>query len=123
MAEKKQKVVYIATHAGEDPERATLPFVLGNAALAMDIDVTVALQGPGVFLAKKGYMENVFAGGLPPLKELLESFLDLGGRLLVCSPCIQDRQIKESDLIEKSEIMGAALLTQELLEANASLVY
>lgn len=30
--EKEEKIVVIATHGGEDPERATFPFVVANAA-------------------------------------------------------------------------------------------
>jgi predicted peroxiredoxin len=123
MTEKTEKVVYIATHAGEDPERASLPFVLGNAALAMDVEAIVALQGTGVYLAKKGIMENVFAAGLPPLKELVDNFRELGGKLWVCSPCIKERQIKKSSLIEGAEIMAAGKLTEALLEADQALVY
>jgi uncharacterized protein len=123
MSEKQEKVLYIATHAGEDPERASLPFVLGVAALAMDVEAIVALQGTGVFLAKKGIMENIFAAGLPPLKELVDNFRELGGKLWVCTPCIKERKILESDLIEGAEVMAAARLTQALLESSASLVY
>jgi len=123
MTEKKEMVLYIATHAGEDPERASLPFVLGVAALAMDVEVIVAFQSTGVYLAKKGVMENVFAAGLPPLKELVDNFRELGGNLWVCTPCIKERKILESDLIEGAEIMAAAKLTEALLESSASLVY
>jgi predicted peroxiredoxin len=123
MAEKKEKMVYIATHAGEDPERASLPFVLGVAALAMDVEAIVALQGTGVYLAKKGIMENVFAAGLPPLKELVDNFRELGGKLWVCTPCMKAREIQEFNLIEGAEPMAAAKLTQALLESTASLVY
>lgn len=123
MIEKKEMVIYIATHAGEDPERASLPFVLGNAALAMDIEAIVALQGTGVYLAKKGIIENIFAAGLPPLQELVSNFMELGGKLWVCSPCINERKIAQADLIEGAEIMAAAKLTQALLESSAALVY
>lgn len=123
MSENPEKVVYICTHAGEDPERATLPFVLANAALAMDVQAVVALQGTGVFLAKKGYVDNVFAAGLPPLKAQMETFLEQGGKLMVCVPCIKERKIEEADLIPGSEPTAAAKLTLELLSANASLVY
>ena len=37
MSEEKEKIVLISTHAGEDPERATFPFLLANAAQAMDV--------------------------------------------------------------------------------------
>jgi predicted peroxiredoxin len=123
MTEKKEMMVYIGTHAGEDPERASMPFVLGNAALVMEVEAIVALQGTGVYLAKKGIMENVFAAGLPPLKELVENFMEQGGKLWVCSPCLKERQMVQAELIQGAEIMAAAKLTQALLEANQALVY
>jgi len=118
-----EKIVYIVTHAGEDPERATFPFMLATAAQAMEIEAVVALQGVSVFLAKKGYLEHVAAAGLPALKDLLNNFLAAGGKLLICTPCIRDRHIEESDLIEGSELIAAARLNQEILSANATLVY
>lgn len=122
MAEQ-EKIIYILTHAGEDPERASLPFVLASAAQVMEVDAVIALQGTAVYLAKKGYLEHVFAAGLPSLKDLVENFLDQGGKLLVCVPCIRERKIDESDLIEGAVPTAAAALTQEILSANATLVY
>ena len=121
--EKKEKIIYIGTYAGENPEKASLPFVLANAALALEIEAVVALQSTAVYLAKKGYLDNVFAAGLPPLKELVQNFLDQGGRLVVCVPCIRERKIDESDLIEGAKPVAAAGLTLEILEADATLVY
>ncbi len=121
--EKKEKIVYIDTCAGENPEKASLPFVLGNAALTMEVEAVVVLQGTGVYLAKKGYADNVFAAGLPPLKELMDNFRAAGGKILVCVPCIRERKIDESDLVEGAEPTAAAKLTLELLSANATLVY
>ena len=121
--EKKEKIVYITTFAGENAEKASLPFVLANAALALEIEAVVALQGTGVYLAKKGYLDNVFAAGLPPLKDLVQSFLDDGGKLLVCVPCIRERKIDESDLIEGAQPTAAAKLTLEMLSATTTVTY
>ena len=118
-----EKILYIATHGGEDPERASLPFVLANAAIAMDVEAVVILQGPAVFMAKKGYLQHVHAAGFSPLKELVDLFLELGGKLLVCIPCIQERKIDESDLIENAVPTAGGNLTLEILSAKATLVY
>ncbi|MBE9533431.1 MAG: DsrE family protein [Proteobacteria bacterium] len=118
-----EKIVYIVTHAGEDPERASLPFVMANAAQAMDIEAVVALQGTAVFLATDHCLDHVFAAGLPPLRELVDNFLEAGGRLLVCTPCIKERQIEESHLFEGAIPVAAGALTHEVLTANATLVY
>jgi uncharacterized protein involved in oxidation of intracellular sulfur len=118
-----EKIVIVATHGCEDPERACLPFVLANAALAMDTHAVVILQGTAVTLAKKGCYEHVFAAGLPALKELVDSFMELGGSLLVCSPCIQERRITPDMLVDNAQPIKAARVVMELLEAKATLSY
>ena len=72
MAEKEEKIFYIGTHAGDNPEKAAMPFVMACAALAMDIKATVCLQGDAVYLEKKGYVDNMLpSGGFPHIKELI----------------------------------------------------
>lgn len=122
-SQKSEKIVYIVTHAGDDPERASLPFVLANAAQAMDVEAVVVLQGPAVFLATHGCLQHVFAAGLPPLKDLVQNYVDAGGKILVCGPCIKERRIEESELIPGAQVTAAGALTQHILEANATLVY
>lgn len=118
-----EKIVIFATHGGENPEMATLPFVVGNAALAMDVPVTIILQSAGVTLMKKGCYEHVFAAGFDPLKKLVDSFLELGGKILVCIPCIESRKITEDMLLEGAELGKAGSVVQEVLEARAVLNY
>jgi uncharacterized protein len=119
----EKRMVIIATHAGEDPERATFPFAMGNAAFAMDEEATIVLQGSGVFLAKKGYVEHVHASGFDPLKKLMDDFLELGGKILVCAPCIKERHIEEGDLIEKAQVIAAGTVINECCNAKAVLSY
>jgi uncharacterized protein len=121
--EEKQGVVIIATHAGEDPERATFPFAMGGASFAMDENATIVLQGSGVFLAKKGYAEHVHASGFDPLKKLMDNFLELGGKIFVCAPCIKERHIEEADLIEKAQIIAGGTVINECCNAKAVLSY
>jgi len=125
MAEnKEEKILYIGTCAGEDPEKASMPFVMACAALAMDIKATVVLQGNGVYLAQKGYPDKMPAGGgFPPMGELLANFLELGGELKVCVPCIKSRNIEESELVAGSKTTAAGALNLEAIEAKAVLVY
>lgn len=124
MIEENEKILLICTHAGDNPEKAALPFVMANASMAMDVDVLVALQGEGVYLAKKGYAETLLKpGGFEPLTKLLSDFRDLGGELKVCLPCINARNIKESDLIEGAEITAAGVLITESLKADAVFTY
>ena len=118
-----EKIVIFATHGPEDPERASLPFVMGNAALVMDSEATVVLQGTGVTLAKKGCYEHVFAAGLPSLKSLVHDFIDQGGKIWVCVPCIKERQITPDMLVDEAETTAAGKVITEVLEADAVLNY
>jgi predicted peroxiredoxin len=120
---KQEKMLIIATHGPEDPERATFPFVIANAALVMDVEVSIAWQGVSVILAMKDQANHVFAAGLPPLADLLKSFQEQGGKLLVCTPCLNERKITKDMLIEGSELVAAARVVQASLEADAVLCY
>ena len=121
--DEAEKIVIFATHGPEDPERASLPFVMGNAALVMDAKATVVLQGTGVTLAKKGCYEHVFAAGLPSLKALVHDFLDEGGKIWVCVPCIKERKITPEMLVDEAETTAAGKVIAAVLEADAVLNY
>ena len=124
-SEPTEKILYIGTKAGDDPEKAAMPFVMANAALAMDMEATVCLQGNGVYLAQKGYTDTMMPpGGFPPLKKLVSEFIELGGKLLVCVPCIKHRNINEAtDLIAGAQTTAAGALNVEATESKAVFVY
>lgn len=124
MSNKQEKILYLCTCGKDRAEVAHAPFVLANAALAMDIQATIVLQGDGVNLAQKGYADTMPpGGGFPPMKKLLADFMEQGGRIWVCGPCIQTRHIAESDLIEGAHITAAGALNQEAIESNAVFVF
>jgi uncharacterized protein involved in oxidation of intracellular sulfur len=124
MSEKQEHILYIGTHANDHPEKAHLPFVLGNAALAMDIKATVVLQANGVYLAQKGFVEHMVpGGGFPALKKLMDDFMSQGGMLKVCKPCIAERKIDESELVEGAEVTAGGALNVAAIEADAVMVF
>ncbi len=81
MTEKKEKLILMCTHGPEDPERATIPFVMATTAQASDMDVVIGLQVDGVLLARKGVAETIAAPAFPPLKELMDIYLENGGKI------------------------------------------
>jgi len=123
MAEQVKKVVVIVTHGPENKELATIPFMMANAALTVDMEAVVILQGSGVLLAQNGVYDHVFAPGLPVLEDLLKSFLTGGGKLLVCTPCIAERKLEMSMLIEGAEAIAGARVIKETTTASAVLSY
>lgn len=121
--EKMDKIVIITTRGPEDPERATLPFVIANAALAMDTKAIVILQATAVTLALEATHRHVYAPGFAPLADLVKSFQAQGGELLVCTPCIKERHITTDMLVAGAKPVAAARVVQECLEAKATLNY
>lgn len=124
MTEKNGKLILMSTHGPEDPERATIPFVMATAAQASDVEVVIGFQANGVMLIRKGCAEHVFAAGFPPLKELMDIYTENGGQLLACGPCVKSRQINpEEEFISGATIVDATTFVKECTEATNVLVY
>jgi len=116
------KLVIIATHGPQEPELATIPFVVAVAALASDVETVIAFQADGVCLVHQGEAATVQAPEFPPLAKLMSDFQELGGSLLVCLPCIKSRGIVDA-LIPGTEVIAAARLVAEVTSATSTLVY
>jgi predicted peroxiredoxin len=109
------------THGKEDAERASLPFVLANAALASGQEATVLLTIDGAWVATQGYPDGVQAKDLAPLSELVQKFVAGGGKLWVCGACAKPRGITQEHLIAGAEIVGAATVAEALVNGAQTL--
>ncbi len=118
-----EKLVIMVTHGPEDAERATIPFVMAAAAVASDVEVVMGFQAEGARLMRRGVAETVEAPEFMPLIKLLDDIRELGGKFLVCGPCIKSRQIPPEDLVEGAEVVAAARFIVEITSATNSLVY
>ncbi|RUM87453.1 MAG: sulfur reduction protein DsrE [Thermodesulfatator sp.] len=118
-----KKLVVVVTHGLDDPEKATLALVVANAALTMDVQVTVVFQGKGVMCCTKGMYEHIVAPGLKPLQELVDNLPKLGAKMFVCIPCIEERKISKEQLVEGCELVKAGKLINEVMRADQVMVY
>src|SRR5581483_5931730 len=107
----------------DDPERATLAFVVGNVAASADQESVVLLTIDGVWVATKGYADDIHKEGFPPLKEVIASFVANGGQIWACGSCAKPRGITEADLIEGARIVTAANAVERLTAGAASLSF
>jgi predicted peroxiredoxin len=118
-----EKLVIMVTHGPDEPELASIPFVIAGAAVASDVDVVMGFQGEGCRLVAKGVAEEISVPGFAPLGMLLESVQEFGGKLLVCAPSIESRELGAEDLVDGAEIVAAARLVAEVTSATNALVY
>ncbi len=123
MTDTQKKLVLMVTNGPENPELATIPFVMATAAQASNVDVLMGFQGNGVMLTAKGMADHVAASGFPTLKELMNIYREAGGKLYVCGPCVGSRKIAKEELVEGATIVGAATFIAECVSATNVLVY
>lgn len=104
-----EEILIISTHGPDNAEYAMLPFIVAGGAIAMDVKPTVFLLGDAVRLAVKGVVEKLpKLENLPDPVKVFNDFLAAGGKILICNPCRNHRNITEDDLVEGAEIGGAA---------------
>lgn len=111
------------THAKDDTDKATVAFVIANAALGSDKDTLVFLSTEGVRLAVAGYADDIHEAGFAPLKELMANYAGAGGKIYVCSPCFKKRGLDETQLVPGATIVGGAKLVEFLSSGSPSVSY
>jgi uncharacterized protein len=111
------------TCAKNDPDKATVAFVVANAAVGSDQDTMVFLSTEGVRLSQQGYADDVHEAGFAPLKDLMNGFVEGGGKIFVCSPCFKKRNLAEDKLIAGATIVGGAKLVEFLSGGSPCVSY
>ncbi|MCX7664533.1 MAG: DsrE family protein [Gemmataceae bacterium] len=111
------------TSAKDNPDKATVGFVVANAAAASDKEAIVFLSIEGVRLAVKGYADDIAEAGFSPLKDLMTNFVNAGGKIYVCSPCFKKRQLDENNLVAGAMIVGGAKLVEFMGDSCPSVTY
>ena len=109
MANGEKVVVNLATGL-EDPERVTVAFLVGGAALQQGRQVAMFLTKEAVRIALPGIAEGVACEGCPPLERLFEQYHEGGGELLVCPYCFDARKLSADELVAHARIAGASPL-------------
>jgi len=72
------KILAVATHATDDPTKASFAFVTAAGALAAGREAAVALLGEGAYLAKETVAKSVRGVAVPPLAELIDTVVKGG---------------------------------------------
>jgi len=114
-------LIVSCSNGKEDAERATLSFIVGNVAASADRQTAVLLTIEGVWLATRGYADDIHKEGFQPLKEVMQAFVANGGEMWVCGTCAKPRGITEGDLVEGARIVTAAYFVQQMA-AGASAI-
>lgn len=106
-----------------NPNNVTIAFTVGVKSLDKGHDVAIMLLSDAVHLAKKGYVGSIDIGApFSPIKDLLQQYMAKGGKLLVCSACMEHNGIsREDDLVEDITIINADDVVDYVTSAKSSL--
>ncbi|MBI1844615.1 MAG: DsrE family protein [Actinobacteria bacterium] len=111
------------THGAEDPEKSTLPFIVGNVAVTAEQDTTIFLTSEGVRLATRGYADDIQYAQHPPTGRILADFVANGGRIWACGACTGPRGITAEDMVEGATIVTAANLVEALASGASTVAF
>ena len=118
------KKLVIINSRGLDDERSSVAFSIANTASASNMDVTMFLVSAGADWARKGASEHAHLNPLDPtIGEMMKSFTDNGGRILVCPPCAKVRGYAEEDLVDGATLAGAPAMLAEVAAGASSLSF
>jgi predicted peroxiredoxin len=117
------KFVVSLTSAKNDTDKATVAFVVANAALGSGQETVVFLSIEGVRLSQQGYADDVTEEGFAPLAELMANFARAGGKMYTCSPCFKKRKLDEAKLVPGAVIVGGAKLVEFMAGGCPSVSY
>lgn len=118
-----KKFCVTLTYAKNDPDKATVAFVVANAAAASEKETMVFLSVEGVRLSQRGYADDIAEEGFAPLKDLMANFVKAGGKIWVCSPCFKRRKLEETKLVDGATIVGGAKLVEFLSDGSPSVSF
>lgn len=107
----------------DNTDKATVAFVVANAALASGKEVVVFLSIEAVHLSQQGYADAIHEEGFAPLKELMENYAKEGGKMYVCSPCFKKRKLDEGKLVNGAAVVGGAKLVEFMSDGSPSICY
>ncbi len=96
----------------ENPDKATVAFVVANAALASGKEVMVFLTVESVHFGFAEGAAGIHVDGFAPLGELIASLGTGGGKILVCTPCAKVRGLAERPLVDGAVLGGGAGLVE-----------
>lgn len=120
MNTERNKYLINCQSGAQDLERATISFILAVSA-AKENDAAVFITADASDLCVQGGTDGLVAEGHEPLQNLVNQFLELGGKIWLCPVCAKTRGIGDRDLIAGVEIAGAPK-TMAYLDSGAKLL-
>jgi predicted peroxiredoxin len=108
---------------GIDSELSSVAFAIANAGLTAGMTVSVFLTSTAIDLVRKSGQRLTKVAPFDSLGGMIESFLQRGGTIWACPPCVAARGYTPSDLLDGVTIVGASAMFPEIQRGAATLSF
>jgi predicted peroxiredoxin len=108
---------------GIDHELSSVAFTIANGGITAGLKVYAFLTSGAVDVVRRRGQELTHVPPLESLKSLIDNFMQRGGVVWVCPPCVKSRGYTQEDLIEGVTITPGAAMHERILAGAATLSF
>ena len=119
--DSQQKFLINCSEGKANLERATVSFIMAVSAASHNAETAVFATSDAADLCVKGGAKDLVAEGYEPLQDLLDDFVDIGGKIWLCPVCAKAKGITQDDLRPGVELAGVPR-TMEFMANGAKLL-
>lgn len=115
---------YVSTLFDNDnnPNKVTVALTMAGKALEKGHSASIILMVDAVHLALPNAFDKIDIGApFKPAAELLKTFIEQGGQVLVCGACLKHNDIEDSAIDQRYEIIDAGDVVDLVMSAKGSL--
>lgn len=118
MEPNTRDLVVVITH-GIDHELSSAGLTIALGGITAGLKVAIFLTSSGVDIVRRGAADLTHVKPLEPMADMLRDFLQRGGTLWACTPCIKSRGYTQENLLPGVVITGASVM-HELVKRGAA---
>lgn len=122
MSSETEKLVILATR-GIDSELSSVAFTIANGGITAGLKVYMFLTSAAIDLVRRKGQTMTHVPPLDPLLKMITDFLQRGGTIWACPPCVTARGYEQADLLDGVIIAGASVMHAELKQGAATLSF
>lgn len=105
-----------------NPNKVTVAFTMAVNAMLKGHSATIILMVEAVELGKPGATYGMDIGApFEPVSDLLQQYLDMGGRIAICGSCMIHNGMAAADMDPRFQVITAADVIDLLMGAKGSL--
>jgi predicted peroxiredoxin len=122
-AQKDSRDLVVLMTRGIDHELSSVGFTIACGGITAGLRVSIFLTSAAIDLVRKNGVELTQVQPLDPLRTLMRDFVERGGKIWACPPCVKARGYTQADLMPGVEIVGASAMHALILQGAATLSF